>query len=67
MAFDIALWPWLDNQLTTEPVQPICGTMISVQSAREKNTDFWPMRALINTNQLRRKSLNDLIGKWAVR
>lgn len=65
MALEIGIWVYDEApRLTTQMVQPICETLIPIQSARERNTDFWPMRAPPSSPQARRKSLNDLIGKF---
>lgn len=62
MALEIGIWLYDEApRLSTQIAQPICETLISIQSARERNTDFWPMRRPPTSPQIRRRSLNDLI------
>lgn len=64
MALEISVWPYDEApRLSAHQAQPICEALIPIQSARERNTDFWPLRAPLASPQSRRKSLNDLMGK----
>lgn len=64
MALEIGVWVYDEApRLSTQIAQPVCEAMVSLQSARERNTDFWPLRPPPTSPQVRRKSLNDLIGK----
>lgn len=64
MALEIGIWLHDEApRLSTQLAQPICEALIPIQSARERNTDFWPLRQPPTSPQARRKSLNDLLGK----
>lgn len=64
MALEIGIWVYDEApRLSTQMAQPICEALVPIQSARERNTDFWPLRPPPSSPQARRKSLNDLIGK----
>lgn len=66
MALEVSIWLYEEataHHLSTQTAQPICETLIRLQEARERNTDFWPLRAPPTSPQARRKSLNDLIGE----
>lgn len=64
MALEVSIWLFDEApRLSTQMPQAICETLIRLQEARERNTDFWPLRAPPCSPQTRRKSLNDLIGE----
>lgn len=66
MALEIGIWVYDEApRLSTQMSQPICEALIPIQSARERNTDFWPLRPPPSSPQTRRKSLNDLIGMFS--
>ncbi|KAG9508915.1 Rab-3-interacting molecule unc-10, partial [Fragariocoptes setiger] len=64
MAFEVGIWRHEDQlTLSTTKPQPVCETLISIQTARDRNTDWWPLRSPIVSPREsdRRKSLNDLL------
>jgi hypothetical protein len=64
MALEIGIWVFNEApRLSTQMEQPLCEALIPIQSARERNIDFWPLRPPPTSPQTRRKSLNDLIGE----
>lgn len=67
MALEVGIWRSNDvlatSRLSTQIAQPICETLIPIQSARERRTNYWPLGPPPTSPQSRRRSLNDLIGK----
>lgn len=66
MAIEVGIWLWEPAgraRLSTQLEQPICEALIPIQSARERNIDFWPLGPPPGSPQTRRKSLNDLLGE----
>lgn len=64
MALEVGIWLYDEApRLSINAAQPICEALIRLQEARERNTDFWPLKVPLSSPQTRRKSLNDLIGK----
>lgn len=62
MALEIAIWAHEPRALAQQ--QPLCEALIPLASAKLKGSDYWPLRRPLGSPHLRRKSLNDLLGKF---